>query len=64
MTKFDIVKNEKDPLRRTPKVEMKNENNSPADKTTEGDHFVSAGRHPGLDERLKFLETHLAMRYG
>ena len=54
MTKFSIAKNEKGPLRRTPTVEIKNENNSPADKTIEGDHSVTAGRHPGLDERLKF----------
>jgi hypothetical protein len=64
MMKFDIAKNEEGPLRRTLKVEMKNENNRSADKTIEGDHSVTAGRHPGLDERLKILETHLAMRYG
>jgi hypothetical protein len=64
MMKFDIAKNEEGPLRRTLKVEMKNENNRSADKTVEGDHSVTAGRHPGLDERLKILETHLAMRYG
>ncbi|KAN0111985.1 hypothetical protein V8E52_007902 [Russula decolorans] len=63
MMKFDIAKNEEGPLRRTLKVEMKNENNRSADKTVEGDHSVTAGRHPGLDERLKILETHLAMRY-
>jgi hypothetical protein len=64
MMKFDIAKNEEGPLRRTLKIEMKNENNRPADKTIEGDHSVTANRHPGLDERLKNLETHLAMRYG
>ncbi|KAN0107307.1 hypothetical protein V8E52_010243, partial [Russula decolorans] len=63
MMKFDIAKNEEGPLRRTLKVEMKNENNSPADKTIKGDRSVTASRHPGLDERLKILETHLAMRY-
>jgi hypothetical protein len=61
MMKFDIAKNEEGPLRRTLKVEMKDENNRPTDK---GDHLVTANRHPGLDERLKNLETHLAMRYG
>ncbi|KAF8482681.1 hypothetical protein DFH94DRAFT_728931 [Russula ochroleuca] len=60
MMKFDIAKNEEGPLRRTLKVEMKDENNRPTDK---GDHLVTANRHPGLDERLKNLETHLAMRY-
>lgn len=64
MMKFDIAKNEEGPLRRTLKVEMKNGNNRPADRTIEGDHSVTASRHPGLDERLKNLETHLAMRYG
>ena len=64
MMKFDIAKNEEGPLRRTLKVEMKNENNRPADKTIEGDYSVTTSRHPGLDERLKNLETHLAMRYG
>jgi hypothetical protein len=64
MMKFDIAKNEDGPLRRTLKVEMKNENNRPVDKTIEGDHLVTASRHPGLDESLKNLETHLAMRYG
>ncbi|KAN0105678.1 hypothetical protein V8E52_010797 [Russula decolorans] len=63
MMKFDIAKNEDGPLRRTLKVEMKNENNRPVDKTIEGDHLVTASRHPGLDESLKNLETHLAMRY-
>ena len=64
MMKFDIAKNEDGPLRRTLKVEMKKENNCPADKTIEGGHSVTASRHPGLDERLKNLETHLAVRYG
>jgi hypothetical protein len=64
MMKFDVAKNEEGPLRRTLKVEMKNESNRLTDKTSEGDHAVTANRHPGLDERLKNLETHLAMRYG
>jgi len=63
MMKFDIAKNEEGPLRRTLKVEMKDENR-PTDKASEGDPSLTAGRHPGLDERLKNLETHLAMRYG
>ncbi|KAH9956879.1 hypothetical protein BC827DRAFT_1228696 [Russula dissimulans] len=66
MMKFDIAKNEEGPLRRTVKVEMKDETNNirPTDKASEGDPLLlTAGRHPGLDERLKNLETHLAMRY-
>ena len=66
MMKFDIAKNEEGPLRRTLKVEMKDENNRPTDKDkpSEGNQVATANRHPGLDERLKNLETHLAMRYG
>jgi hypothetical protein len=64
MMKFDIAKNEEGPLRRTLKVELKHENDRPTDKTIESDHLVTANRHPGLEERLKILETHLAMRYG
>ena len=64
MMKFDIAKNEEGPLRRTLKMEMKNGNNRPAEKTIEGDHLFAASRHPGLDERMKNLETHLALRYG
>lgn len=64
MMKFDIAKNEEGPLRRTLKVEMKDENMRPLDKTTEDGRLVTSNRHPGLDERLKNLETHLAMRYG
>ena len=63
MMKFNIAKNEEGPLGRTLKVEMKNENERHADKSTEGDRLVAAGRHPGLDERLRILETYLAMRY-
>ncbi|KAI0001364.1 hypothetical protein BJV74DRAFT_794230 [Russula compacta] len=63
MMKFDIAKNEEGPLRRTLKVETKNEDNRRTDKITEGDQSVTANRHPGLDERLKNLEIHLAMRY-
>ncbi len=64
MMKFDIAKNEEGPLRRTLKVEAKDGDKMPSDKSVEGDSLVTASRHPGLDERLKNLETHLAMRYG
>jgi hypothetical protein len=64
MMKFDIAKNEEGPLRRTLKVEVKNETNYRIDKICDGDNSVTVNRHPGLDERLKNLETHLAMRYG
>jgi hypothetical protein len=64
MMKFDIAKNEEGPLRRTLKVEVKNDRNSPTDKNCDGNNSVTANRHPGADERLNNLETHLAMRYG
>ena len=64
MMKFDIAKNEEGPLRRTLKVEVKHENDRSTDKVIESDQMVTANRHPGLDERLNLLETHLAMRYG
>ena len=65
MMKFDIAKNEEGPLRRTLKVEMKDDNNRPTDKGKASEvNPATANRHPGLDERLNNLETHLAMRYG
>ena len=52
--------------RRSPQknTESGDENKRRIDKTTEGDHLVTAGRHPGLDERLNISETYLAIRYG
>ena len=64
MMKFDIAKNEEGPLRRTLTAEVKAENHNPTDERADGSSMVTASRHPGLDERLKNLETHLAMRYG
>ncbi|KAI0256225.1 hypothetical protein BJV78DRAFT_1170103 [Lactifluus subvellereus] len=63
MMKFDIAKNEEGPLRGTLKLEVKKERDRPTDKSVDGDNSVTVDRHPGLDERLKNLETHLAMRY-
>ncbi|KAI0305492.1 hypothetical protein B0F90DRAFT_1808742 [Multifurca ochricompacta] len=63
MMKFDIAKNEEGPLRRTLKVEVKGESNGPTARIVGDDNSVTANRYPGLDERLKNLETHLAMRY-
>ncbi|KAN0129263.1 hypothetical protein V8E53_012962 [Lactarius tabidus] len=63
MMKFDIAKNEEGPLRRTLTAEVKVENQIPTDERADGSSLVTAKRHPGLDERLKNLETHLAMRY-
>jgi hypothetical protein len=64
MMKFDIAKNEEGPLRRTLTAEVKEEKHIPTDERADVSSLVTASRHPGLDERLKNLETHLAMRYG
>ena len=64
MMKFDIAKNEEGPLRRTLTVEVKGEKHISTDERADGSSVITATQHPGLDERLKNLETHLAMRYG
>ncbi|KAI0048282.1 hypothetical protein FA95DRAFT_1517697 [Auriscalpium vulgare] len=56
MMKFDVARNEEGPLRRTMKVEEK-------DSAHDVEGRVTAQRHPGLDERLKSIETHLAVKY-
>ncbi|KAH9083811.1 hypothetical protein EDB83DRAFT_2213445 [Lactarius deliciosus] len=63
MMKFDIAKNEDGPLRRTLTAEAKDEKHIIKAESADGNGLVTASRHPGLDERLKNLETHLAMRY-
>lgn len=63
MMKFDIAKNEEGPLRRTLTAEAKDEKHIIKAESADGNGLVTASRHPGLDERLKNLETHLTMRY-
>ncbi|KAI0266659.1 hypothetical protein BC834DRAFT_823435 [Gloeopeniophorella convolvens] len=63
MMKFDIARNEEGPLRRTVKVETKEEGRPAPDKRAQAGDEVTARRYPGLDERLSNLETHLTMRY-
>lgn len=69
--KFDVAKNEDGPLRRT--VNAKNSEERQGAVSQDGSHMESsssgraeatANRHPGLDERLRNLEEHLAVRYG
>lgn len=66
--KYDIAKNEEGPLRRTVKANVASEPTpDPKGKrkhTAMDDNSVSRERHPGLDERLVNVETHLAIRYG
>lgn len=67
--KYDIAKNEDGPLRKTMKPV---DNNSPSarveikkeDDATRDLNSLTAERHPALDERLKNIETHVAVRYG
>ncbi|THH12676.1 hypothetical protein EW146_g7472 [Bondarzewia mesenterica] len=54
MMKFDVARNEEGPLRRTVKV---------APQPVHADVDVLSDKHPGLDERLRNLEEHLAVRY-
>jgi hypothetical protein len=66
--KYDIAKNEEGPLRRTIKVPATAQDipksKSKQRRTTVNEDSLSRERHPGLDERLVNLETHLAVRYG
>ncbi|KAE9407086.1 hypothetical protein BT96DRAFT_851083 [Gymnopus androsaceus JB14] len=75
--KYDIAKNEDGPLRRTMRnrapsgpLEM-TATPSPSTSTAKGKakaallpkNDVSSDRHPGLDERLTNIESHLSVRY-
>ncbi|KAA1472829.1 hypothetical protein DENSPDRAFT_801659, partial [Dentipellis sp. KUC8613] len=68
MMKFDIARNEEGPLRRTIKTEDEDtksgiiENGTPLRAAETADR-VTAQRHPGLDHRLRNIETHVAIRY-
>ncbi len=58
--KYDIAKNEDGPLRRT----MKDFHAEAQQATVTSSATKDAQIHPGLDDRLKTVETHLAIRYG
>jgi hypothetical protein len=65
--KYDIAKNEEGPLRRTVKVASTSQDVSKSkenQRRTTKEDSLSRERHPGLDERLVNMETHLAVRYG
>ncbi|KIP06979.1 hypothetical protein PHLGIDRAFT_30226 [Phlebiopsis gigantea 11061_1 CR5-6] len=62
--KYDIAKNEDGPLRKT----MKRDHETSTDEATsssKGKAYdeATADRYPGLDERLRNIETHVAVRY-
>jgi len=75
--KYDIAKNEEGPLRRTvvaavPETEREGGGEGAVDWKGKGKvredpvvpRPVTAENHPGLDERLRNIEAHLAVRYG
>jgi hypothetical protein len=74
--KYDIAKNEEGPLRRTIKGEKASLiqgtkdlshtqlGDSGAKTSTDNEDNFPAACHPGLDERLGNIETHLSVRYG
>ena len=74
--KYDIAKNEDGPLRRTMKAGAM-PGTDPAQPTApvkdnshynrsapSAEDFPSVERYPALDERLKNVEKHFAVRYG
>ena len=62
--KYDIAKNEDGPLRRTLRSTVPEEAKQEPSSTSSSRPDITAERHPGLDERLRNIETHLAVRYG
>ncbi|EKM54677.1 uncharacterized protein PHACADRAFT_185569 [Phanerochaete carnosa HHB-10118-sp] len=63
--KYDIVKNEDGPLRKTLKREQESKPLEPKSDTPEAktDSTPTAERYPALSERLHNIETHVAVRY-
>jgi hypothetical protein len=75
--KYDIAKNEEGPLSRTVKLPEPSKKTkgqqkaksmeSPTDlqvSFAQSQDDLTPDRHPGLDERLKNIESHFAIRYG
>lgn len=75
--KYDIAKNEEGPLSRTMHSSENQDSGKGKQKASEetphasSSRFVAepeedwtASKHPALDERLRNVETHLAVRYG
>lgn len=74
--KYDVAKNEDGPLRKTVHSKDKlggrvdggdDDETRPAGRKrplSDVEKEPSVDRYPGLDERLRDIETHLAVRYG
>ncbi|KAG6874019.1 hypothetical protein C0995_007976 [Termitomyces sp. Mi166 len=74
--KYDIAKNEEGPLSRTmntsdvqdtgkgkQKAKDEESQGSSSQSMADSEEDLTASKHPGLDERLRNIETHLAVRY-
>lgn len=66
MMKFDVAKNDDGPLRRTVQAssDIKSEDDDPSSASEGNPAERHTSQHRGVDERLKNLEEHLAIRYG
>jgi hypothetical protein len=71
--KYDVAKNEDGPLRKTVAPRTAGSGTSTQVKETasggrgqlaDSKDDVSAERYPGLDERIRNIEAHVAIRYG
>ena len=74
--KFDVAKNEGGPLRKTVSTNANSEALEAAsgktgtvkiddvDDIKREEEDISAEKYPGLDERLRNIEEHIAVRYG
>lgn len=62
--KYDIAKNEDGPLRKTMKLSTDPDGNKQSQQNIVRDDIPTVGRYPTLDDRLKNVETHLAVKYG
>ncbi|KAK7692346.1 hypothetical protein QCA50_003971 [Cerrena zonata] len=61
--KYDIAKNEDGPLRKTMKLSTDPDGNKQSQQNIVRDDIPTVGRYPTLDDRLKNVETHLAVKY-
>ena len=70
--RYDIARNEDGPLRRTVNAKAKGndrseQNQDPSARVkleVDEDDWITPKRFPALDERLRAIEKHLAVRYG
>ena len=60
--KYDIAKNEDGPLRKT--LHSRKPISAAVGESGSEQAHGDASREPGLDERLRNIEAHLAVRYG